>query len=377
MSLKFWANYSFFYPDIERPYSDVVAEAVDIAQAAEDLGFEGIAFPEHHFYNYICNPSALQYATLIGAHTKRLKILTGVLVLPYYHPLALAEEIAQVDHMTKGRLQVGVARGANKFEFDRLGIDWRNARDMYEESLDTITRAWTETDITSEGRFWPFPVTTTIPRPYQDPHPKLWVAAQSENGVRAAGSKGQNMITSPNLGSFAPHGDLEKVLGWYRESNALSGKASGEVMVLRRTFIAQTEERALKELEAVYQHWNYYMSAYKGTPQTEAARFQERTENDDIVLRGGSVVPAEMKIDRSDVYNTYDDPILTTPEKAIARFKTYEDLGVNHIQALMAFGNNVKDVVDSMELMAKEIFPAFADESKPNEEVDVLSPQQA
>ena len=89
MGLKFCATYPYFYPDVNRPYYEVVDECVEIAQVAEDLGFESISLPEHHFFNYICNPSALQFATLIAAKTKRIKILTGVLVLPYYHPLAL------------------------------------------------------------------------------------------------------------------------------------------------------------------------------------------------------------------------------------------------------------------------------------------------
>ena len=135
MALKFWSTYPFFYPDLNRPYTELVHELIDVAQAAEDLGFEGMSFPEHHFLNYICNPSALQCCTLVASKTKRLKLLTGVIVLPYHHPLALAEEIALVDHISEGRLSIGVARGGNKFEPDRLGINWDDSRAMYEESL--------------------------------------------------------------------------------------------------------------------------------------------------------------------------------------------------------------------------------------------------
>jgi alkanesulfonate monooxygenase SsuD/methylene tetrahydromethanopterin reductase-like flavin-dependent oxidoreductase (luciferase family) len=359
--MKFWASYPFFYPDLNRPYHEIVSEVVDIAQAAEELGYEGISFPEHHFFNYIANPSALQYANLVASKTERLKILTGVLVLPYYNPLALAEEVALVDHMSKGRIEIGVARGANKYEFDRLGIDWQNSRAMYEESLDIMTRAWTESGISHDGQFWSFPEVTIIPKTYQQPHPKLWVSAQSKTGVEAAGARGQNMMTSPNLGSFAPHGDIDQVMDWYNASSEASGKPRGEVMVLRRIFIDHTEELALKQLDAVYEHWAYYMSQFKGTPSKDSDRFSERTENDDIEVKDGSIKPVHLEIDRTDVYNTYDDPILTGPERAIERFKHYESIGVDHIMGLSAFGNSVEDVIHNMEVTAKNVFPAFRD----------------
>src|SRR5439155_6186947 len=117
--------------------------------------------PEHHFINYITNPSDLIFAARIAGATKRIRIITGVLVLPYHHPLALAEEIALVDWMTNGRLEIGVARGANKYEFDRLGIDWNQNRAMYNESLDILVKAWTTEDFSYHGKFWSFDSTTT------------------------------------------------------------------------------------------------------------------------------------------------------------------------------------------------------------------------
>jgi alkanesulfonate monooxygenase SsuD/methylene tetrahydromethanopterin reductase-like flavin-dependent oxidoreductase (luciferase family) len=359
MPLKFSVFLPFFYPDIRRPYRELADEMLEIAKAADELGFESVVIPEHHFFNYICNPSALQFATLAAAHTERLRLLTGVIVLPYYHPLALAEEIAQVDHISRGRLEVGLARGANKYEFDRLGIDWRNSRAMYEESLDILLRAWSEDDLAYDGQFWSFPSVTAIPRPHQRPHPKLWVSAQSLQGVQAVAQRDLNLMTSPNLGSFAPHGDLEKVLGTYSEVLADQDAERRDVMVLRRVFVGKSEDDALRRLDAVHLHWQYYMSQYQSRPATESDRLQERTENEGIVVRAGSIQPADVDIDRSDVYHTYDDPIMTDPERAIARFQHYERLGVTHVAMLTAFGLPLKDVLSSMRLIAKEIMPAF------------------
>jgi alkanesulfonate monooxygenase SsuD/methylene tetrahydromethanopterin reductase-like flavin-dependent oxidoreductase (luciferase family) len=357
LNVKFWTSYPFFYPDITRPYGELLAELKDIAQAADELGFEGISFPEHHFFNYIANPSALQCATLVAENTKRLRVHTGVLVLPYYHPLALAEEVAMVDHISGGRLEVGVARGANKYEFDRLGLDFSKAREMYTESLAIMQAAWTGTDVSSDGEFWQFPEVTIIPKPLQQPYPKIWVSSQSEGGMRAAAKAGHNVVTSPNFGTFAPHGDLEKMLGWYNESSAESEAGRGEIMVLRRVFVDEDESKALQHVQDFYRHWSYYMSQYK--PADEQKRLADRVDNADIEVKGGSIKPVEIDIPLDDIYNDYDDPIITTPDKAIQRFKYYESLGVDAMMTMSATGGNVADVIGTMETMSKHVFPEF------------------
>lgn len=355
--MKFWTSYPFFMPDINRPYGELLAELKDIAQAADELGFEGISFPEHHFFNYIANPSALQCSTLVAQHTKRLKVHTGVLVLPYYHPLALAEEVAMVDHITGGRLEVGVARGANKYEFDRLGLDFSKNREMYEESLAVMKAAWTGTDIAADGEFWSFDEVTIIPKPLQKPYPKLWVSSQSERGMRAAAKAGHNVVTSPNFGTFAPHGDLERMLDWYNESSTESLAGRGEVMVLRRIFVDEDESKALKHVDDFYRHWSYYMSQYK--PADGVDRLGDRVDNEDIEVKGGSIKPVEFDIPLDNIYEDYDDPIITTPEKAIQRFKYYESLGVDAVMTMSATGGKVDDVIGTMETMAKHVFPEF------------------
>lgn len=357
MALKFWTSYAFFYPDLERPYGEIVNEVIKVAKAAEELGYEGISFPEHHFFNYICNPSALQFATLVAQHTKRLKVLTGVLVLPYYHPLALAEEVALVDHILEGRLEVGVARGANKYEFDRLGVDWTKSREMYAESLEILKKAWTEEEFSYDGEFWSFPTVSAIPKPYSKPYPKLWVAAQSERGIRAAARAGLNMMNSPNLGSFAPHGDVDRALEMYNESAKESPTGRGEVMVLRRMFIDETEEAALKKLDACYEHWAYYTSQYVGTKGGD--RFAQREDREDIVVQKGRIKPVYLEIDRDDVWGTYDDPIITSPERAVERFKHYESIGVDHVLGLTQFGIDIDEVIRSMEIVADKVMPHF------------------
>jgi alkanesulfonate monooxygenase SsuD/methylene tetrahydromethanopterin reductase-like flavin-dependent oxidoreductase (luciferase family) len=140
--MKFGVFLSMYYPDTQKPYHELLKETIEICQYAEELGFDAVFIPEHHFVNFITNPSALSLAIHIANHTKRIRLITAVVVMPWYHPLALAEELALVDHISNGRIELGVARGANKYEFDRMGVDIKNSREIMEESLDIMLKAF-------------------------------------------------------------------------------------------------------------------------------------------------------------------------------------------------------------------------------------------
>lgn len=362
MALKFWAHTSFYYENMDQPYNEMLAEMIDIAQAAEDLGYEGVTIPENQFQNYITNPSALQFSAAVAMRTKRLKILPGVIVLPQYHPLAIASEIALIDHMAPGRVSVGVARGGNRYPTDRTGINHENIRGMYEESIEIIKRAWVEDDFAYDGTYYSFPETTLVPKPYTQPYPDIWVAAQSTSGVENVAKQGYNLITSPNHGDFEPHGDLEALMETYNAAAAASGHPRGEVMVLRHTFIHEDEQQALAKLDKVALHWNHYMATVAGSAGvTQADRLATREDQTENFVKAGRITPATNVPERENVYETYDDPILTNPERAIERFKHYEELGVDHVTCISAMGFPIDEVIQNMELMAKEVFPAFAE----------------
>ncbi len=123
MALKIWVSLPFFYPDMNRPWGELLDDMLSIVDAAEELGFEGVAINENQFQNYVTNPTALGIALVAAARTKRVHILPGVVVLPNYHPLQLASQMALLDHMAPGRVGIGVARGGARFNLERMGID--------------------------------------------------------------------------------------------------------------------------------------------------------------------------------------------------------------------------------------------------------------
>lgn len=364
MAMKFWVTAPFFYPDMSKPWSDVLDSMIQIVDAAEEFGFEGITINENQFQNYVSNPSAMMFATVAATRTKRLRIVPGVVVLPAYNPLLVASEMALLDHLAPGRVGLGVARGGSRLQLDRLGVQPQHQRAMYEEALEIVLRMFNEDDVAFDGEYYSFPPSTLVPKPLTKPHPDIWVASQSNAGVRKVAQQGLNLITAPNYGNFEPHGDLEELLANYNDEIATSGKPRGQVMVLRHTWLGRTEEEALEYFDDVVSEYNYYMALVKG-PGTVDSR-EDRLATRDVgesrdYVKAGKMQPENHSFSTENLFEKYADPVLTTPDRMIERFKAYEKMGVDHLACLIAVGMPTEAIIKNMKMMAEEVFPAFAE----------------
>src|SRR5436190_13599560 len=178
-----------------RSSQEIYARGLEIAQAAEGLGFGNVWLAEHHFstYGYLSRPA--QLATYLAARTTRLRVGTAVIVVPLHHPLVIAEEIATLDLLAGGRVDIGLGRGYQHYEFERFGLELDSSRSRWEESVDVILRALTGRPFSYEGKFFTIPETTVFPTPVQAPHPPIWITAQSPDSVEAAVRRGFNVLT--------------------------------------------------------------------------------------------------------------------------------------------------------------------------------------
>jgi len=155
-------------------YDKLIARAV----LAEELGYEGFWITEHHFHWFGgAHANPLVALSAIAARTRKLRLGTAVTLLPYWHPLKVAEEFACLDNLSNGRLDLGVGRGFFKIEYDGLGVPMSESRPRFNESLEIIRRAWTERELTYKGQFWEFEDVELVPKPVQKPHPPIWMAA--------------------------------------------------------------------------------------------------------------------------------------------------------------------------------------------------------
>ena len=184
--------------------STVFARLVRFAQDAEELGFDSIWIAEHHFSTYGSVPNPLLMATRLAAETSRIRIGTAVLVLPFWHPLRVAEDIALTDHLTGGRLEVGVGRGYQPYEFARFGLSQEDARERTDEALSILLAALRNDVMSFDGRYHQISETTVLPRPLQQPHPPLWLGANTRESFAIGARLGLRAFTAT---SGRPLGD--------------------------------------------------------------------------------------------------------------------------------------------------------------------------
>ncbi|MFD2499699.1 LLM class flavin-dependent oxidoreductase [Rhizorhabdus histidinilytica] len=124
----------------------------ELVEHLEECGFDGVWVAEHHFRDYgLCTniPAMLSY---LAARTSKIRLGSGVLILPLHNPILIAEEIAQLDLLSNGRFDFGIGRGYQSLEFSRLGVDLSEARERFDEALDLINRLWREDDVSHSGK---------------------------------------------------------------------------------------------------------------------------------------------------------------------------------------------------------------------------------
>src|SRR5262249_51072049 len=168
---------------------------IDFNVEAEALGFHSTFSVEHHFTGWNQVSATLTLLTCVAMRTSTLRLGTAVTVLPWHHPVLLAEQAATLDLISGGRLDFGVGKGYRHSELKGFGIRREEADARFEEALAVIQRAWTSRQrFSHHGRFWQLEDIVVEPPSAQQPHPPIWVAAASEASIRRAAARGFNLI---------------------------------------------------------------------------------------------------------------------------------------------------------------------------------------
>ena len=177
-------------------WNTLYKETLEQCVLAEKMGFDNIWFVEHHFLTgFSGSPCPEVLLGALSQLTKRIRIGFGVCILPYHHPVRVAERAAMLDQLTDGRLELGTGR-SNAYEQIGQGIDPRDTRAMWEESITMIPRIWQSDEFSWEGTFWKVPTRRVLPKPYQKPHPPLYLACTQTDSFDVAADKGIGVLSS-------------------------------------------------------------------------------------------------------------------------------------------------------------------------------------
>jgi alkanesulfonate monooxygenase SsuD/methylene tetrahydromethanopterin reductase-like flavin-dependent oxidoreductase (luciferase family) len=219
------------------------------AEQAETLGFDSIWLAERHFSppgSAALVPSVgsapLLLATAIAMRTSRIRIGTAVLLLPLGHPVRLAEEVATLDHLSQGRLALGIGRSSFPRAYEGYNIPYAESRARFQEYLDVMRLAWTQPRFSYAGRFYTCRDVEVLPRPLQHPHPPLHQAAATHDTFATIGSMGLGLLVAL-IGT--PMAELAPVIATYQAAWQAAGHpGQGEVRLRLPIYVADTPEQA-------------------------------------------------------------------------------------------------------------------------------------
>src|SRR5712692_5741590 len=165
---------------------------IRLAQRIEALGWHSYFVIEHQ--NAPQGTSAPSvFLTAVARQTRSLRLGAMMWQLPFYHPLRLAQEVAMLDQLSRGRVEFGTGIGVHEHEFIRWGVDYYQRAAIAEEVLEVVKMAWTQDEVTFKGKHFQFEEALPQPKPYQQPHPPIWAAVHSDSSIESAARRGYNM----------------------------------------------------------------------------------------------------------------------------------------------------------------------------------------
>jgi alkanesulfonate monooxygenase SsuD/methylene tetrahydromethanopterin reductase-like flavin-dependent oxidoreductase (luciferase family) len=343
-------------PGNQRPDSDVLREAVNLADQAEDLGLDSIWSVEHHFTDYILMPDVVQFLTYMAGRTSSIKLGTQVIVLPWHDPVRIAEQIALLDNLCDGRMIVGFGRGAATVEYDGFRVPMSDSRERFVESAEIVMRALSNETFSYDGEIFKIPEMSIRPQPLSFPMHQFYGAAVSPASAEGMARLGLGVMTAVPLFGWD---ELAKDVTNYRKIQRELGLEPVAPITQLFVSVAETEEEAVRvartymseERRSVDGHYHFSDGHLKTVRGYEHyGSFADKS--DSITTMSG-------------VDGFMDVNIIGTPEQCLERIRQCRDLiGFDHFIGQFSYGGMPYEVAErNLQLFAREVAPELQHEN--------------
>lgn len=332
-----------------RPLAEQFAKRVEYVQAADRLGFYCYHVAEHHATPLNMVPVPGVFLGAVAQATKNIRLGPLTYLLPLYSPLRLIEEVGMFDHMSNGRMELGVGRGVSPFEMNYHNVDPETGREVYAEALEALIEGMTHDQLTYSGKHFNYRNVPMELRPLQDPHPPIWYPSSNPGGSAYAGEKGFHYCT---LGGVeGAKANIEA----FREAYAKrGGKPLGParpfpegvaIGISRQVTVAETDEEALRIAGPAYKTWHASLTKLWRENQVEGPGFARNTvDTVEKAMAGGAHIAGSPE----------------TVRQLLA--EQIETLGVNYMVIAFNIGSMAhEDALRSIEMFGTEVMPKLAD----------------
>lgn len=333
--------------DRSKSFKQAYEDSVEQYVYLDEAGFDNIWFPEHHFVTTLVNPGPL-YSVVDAAHrTKNARLGAAVILSPYYHPLILAEQIAQVDHMTEGRLEVAFGRGSYLYEYERLAMTVEESSERQLELLEILMGVWSKDEVFSyNGKYYSFPDTYPFPRPLQQPHPPIGVGTRSPDTIKFVVENNLDLHTNPLRQPIENSYAMLRLLDSVIED--IGAAQRPRVLVQREIAISPDRAKVEAAMNALRERHYAAFHLHQNTARVSKAYAEPDP------LPAGLEISTEELIRRS---------LAGDVETCIERLREYEEMGFDQLIVSADFGQPQSDIMESLKLFAEKVMPHFKDDS--------------
>jgi luciferase family oxidoreductase group 1 len=344
----------FYEHQLPRPWTEqsefeLLQQSLAQVELADQLGYDYVWEVEHHFLEEYSHSSAPE--VFLGAasqRTKHIRLGHGVVQLTTNQPQRVAERVATLDLISGGRVEFGMGEAAGPAELHPFGIRVRDKRERWEEAVKAIIPMFTKDSWEFHGQYYDFPARNVIPKPYQKPHPPLWVACSNIQTIGKAGEWGMGALgfsfVSPDAARAWVHKYYNNLL--HRSKPLTDYAKNPNVAIVNGFMCAATDEEAMEKAAG----WTFFIFAlsYYGRKGVDAPgtsnlwrEYQEwrQTEKAQVALRNG---------------------LIGSPETIRKRLRQFEAAHVDQVILLNQAGRTSnQDICESLKLFAEEVMPEF------------------
>jgi len=334
------------WKDCEQSHEVLYEEFLQLCTMADEGGMRTIWTGEHHAMEFTIAPNPFLTITDLARHTRNVRLGTGTVVAPFWHPIKLAGEAAMTDLMTKGRLELGIARGAYSFEYERLmpGLDPWEAGQRMREIAPLLPRLW-QGDCEHEGEFFQFPSTTSSPKPIQKDGPPIWIAARDINSHIFGVQNGFNIQCTPLWNGIKEITDL---MGKFNEACDVYDGKHPKIMLLHHCYVAKDSDQLEAATQTLSTYFNYFGAWFQNNRPVSQALIEPLTP--DEIAANKMMSPENLRRDLT----------IGTAQDVIDKIKRYEDLGYDEFSYWIDSGMSAQRKQEGLDRFLNEVMPAFS-----------------
>ena len=329
----------------EEDHESLYADFVSLCKMADEGGMRAIWTGEHHGMEFTITPNPFITITDIARQTKNVRLGTGTVIAPFWHPIRLAGEAALTDLVTGGRLELGLARGAYSYEYERLmpGLDAWQAGQRMRESAPLLRNLW-RGDCAHAGEFYQFPSTTSAPKPLQPDGPPIWIAARDPNSHEFAVENGFNVQVTPLWQGID---EINSLISRFEAACENTSSKRPKIMLLHHTYVGSDGndlDLAAKEFSRFYNYFGAWFQNKKPISQGLIEKL-----SDEEMTGNTTMAPANM----------LQDLTIGDAQTVIDMLRRYQDLGYDEYSFWIDSGMPFERKRASLDRFLNDVMPVF------------------